>query len=424
MYAVIDTETTGVNLNTDRIIELAIIALDEDGNKQWEWCSLINPGRDTGGGLVRRIHQIYPRDVSNAPTFDEFAGHIADILDVRVLIAHNARFDLGMLGSEFNRLGVKIPPIMQICTIDLARECGLPHGGLEECCSALGIELEGIHHALADARATLCLAQKLIDFSQDELQNEVREQLREQKPWPKLPIKNQRPITRPIFPHRKSDSVSHRSINNNVTDSVHYYDVQSTLPAIETFSINHDTPESKYLAAVEWVLEDRIISPEQQQALIDLQDEFSLDNNKAYEIHMTFIRGLAGSMLSDGKISNHEKFDLELVGKALKLSNEDVMYALQNPIGLNLINADYKLKPGTRVVFTGEMSLPRSEWIARTKSAGLRVTGSVSSKTDYLVVPFGETGSRKSLKARKLGVRVISEQRFLRMIKHLESCGS
>ena len=72
------------------------------------------------------------------------------------------------------------------------------------------------------------------------------------------------------------------------------------------------------------------------------------------------------------------------------------------------------------MVFTGEMSIPRSQWGDRAKKAGLRVIGAVSGKTDYLVVPFGETGSSKSLKARSLGVCVVSEQRFLRMIKRLE----
>jgi DNA polymerase-3 subunit epsilon len=63
MYAIIDTETTGLSLKNDRIIELAVIGLDANVNKEWEWCSLINPERDTGQGMAVRIHQIYSRDV-------------------------------------------------------------------------------------------------------------------------------------------------------------------------------------------------------------------------------------------------------------------------------------------------------------------------------------------------------------------------
>lgn len=140
MYAIIDTETTGLNLKKDRIIELAAIGLDTDGKKEWEWCSLINPERDTGHGMAVRIHQIYSRDLAEAPTFSEFAGHIADMLCGRAIIAHNARFDLGMLGEEFSRLGVKIPALTHICTADIARDCGFRPWRLEKCCTALGIE--------------------------------------------------------------------------------------------------------------------------------------------------------------------------------------------------------------------------------------------------------------------------------------------
>lgn len=37
MYAVIDTETTGLSPTTDRIIELVIIGLNERGEQEWEW---------------------------------------------------------------------------------------------------------------------------------------------------------------------------------------------------------------------------------------------------------------------------------------------------------------------------------------------------------------------------------------------------
>ena len=419
MYAVIDTETTGLNFASDRIIELAVIGLDSDGNKEWEWCSLINPERDTGGGLAIRIHQIYPRDVVNAPTFAEFAGYIGNILHGRALIAHNARFDLGMLGAEFGRVGVRVPPVTQICTADLARDCGFRPWRLEDCCAALGIEPDGVHHALADARATWCLAQKLFDFSHDGVRCEVLERLHRGEPWPTLPVVRREPVTRPILPCRKPSARSMSSASR-ARNSPQSSDAESAAPVIETVSIDRETPESRYLAAVEWVLEDRVISPQQQQALEALRAQLQLTDEQAREVHMTFIRGLAGSMWADGEISRHEQFDLEVVGNALELSEEDVKYALQNPIGLDLINEDYRLQPGAKVVFTGEMSIPRSDWTRRAKAAGLRVTGSVSAQTDYLVVPFGDTGSSKSIKARELGVRVISEQRFLRMIKQLE----
>jgi len=419
MYAVIDTETTGLNVARDRIIEIAIIGLNADGRKQWEWCSLINPGRDTGGGLAKRVHQIYERDVASAPTFEDYAGYIADVLAGRALIAHNAKFDFGMLAAEFGRLGVSVPPAPQICTADLARDCGFRPWRLTACCTALGIEIEGMHHALADARATWCLAHKLFDFSHDRLRMDVVDQLNRGDCWPTLPIANSKPVMRPILPARESDGESEGNVAISHKANKHYQSEGAT-PTIEAISIDRNTPEMKYLAAVEWVLEDREISPEQKHALEALREELALTERQVREVHMKFLRGLSGSMWDDGNISKHERFDIETVGKALLLSEEDVNYALQSPLGLELTNDDYLLSPGERVVFTGEMSIKRSEWIERAKNAGLSVTGSVSGKTNYLVVPFGETGSSKSKKARKLGVRVVTEQRFLRMIKRLE----
>ena len=275
MYAVIDTETTGLNMASDRIIEFAVIGLDANGNKQWEWCSLINPERNTGSGLAKRVHQIYERDVESAPTFADCAGYITDRLAGRALIAHNARFDLGILAVEFGRLGVSLPRIPQICTADLARDCGFRPWRLEACCRALGIELEGVHHALADARATWCLAHKLFDFSHERLRMDVIDQLREGTSWPKLPIANYEPVTRAILPSREAGGRSKGSaVISNAGDR--NSQTKGILPNIEPIAMDRQTVDTKYLAAVEWVLEDREITAEQKRVLEKLREELGL----------------------------------------------------------------------------------------------------------------------------------------------------
>ncbi|MDN3517029.1 exonuclease domain-containing protein [Aquisalimonas lutea] len=420
MYAVVDTETTGLSPSHDRIIELAVIGLDAEGSMEWEWCSLINPGHaGTGHGLAVQVHQIYPRDVADAPTFADFAGYISRMLSGRALIGHNARFDLGMLAAEFQRLHQDLPEVPQICTSNLARDLGFRPYGLKDCCDALCIDVDGTHHALADARATAHLARVLVDFSSETMRSEIATCVRSLQHWPQVPVVTETPKTRPIPPVRgralsaPGTADSRRSAENPAKG-------EDPRSAIDTFSIAADCPESRYLSAVEWVLEDREISPEQKQALSDLRAELNLSDEQVHNVHMAFIRGLAGSMWADDVLSNHEQFDLDIVGGLLNLSSEDVEYARDNPIELDLINEDYILPPGAKVVFTGEMSVPRSDWTARAKAAGLHVTGTVSGNTDYLVVPFGDTGSSKSRKARGLGVRVVSEQRFRRMIERAE----
>lgn len=405
MYCVLDVETTGLG-KSDRIIELALIGLDQSGEKQWEWCSLINPERDTGPGIVVHIHQIYPRDVEDAPTFRDFSGHIAKLLNGRILIAHNAPFDLRMLSSEYSRLGVIAPNIEHVCTLNVARSMGISPATLENCCSVLGVDMEGMHHALADARVTHLVAKQMGVFT-----DQYIDETNHLNIWPSLDINKKIPKTRPIYPNRKS----HKKADHK------QFIYENTASDIEVYSIDHDTSESKYLHAVEWVLEDRNISSEQKSTLETLQKELELTNDQVRTINMAFLQGLAGSMLDVGLISDHEQFDLKKITNLLEFNDIDLKYAIDNPVGLELINEDYHLSSSQRVVFTGEMSLSRSEWKKRAMDAGLRVTGSVSGKTDFLVVPFGETGSSKSRKAREIGVRVVTEQRFIRMIKRLES---
>jgi len=403
MYCVLDVETTGTG-KTDRIIELALIGLDQFGDKQWEWCSLINPERDTGTGTAIKVHQIYLRDVENAPTFSDFSGYIAKLLNGRILIAHNAAFDLRMLSSEYSRLGIFVPKVECICTLSVARSMGISPANLENCCNILGVVMEGAHHALADARATHHMAKEMGVFTGQSLAENSHMNI-----WPHLEIVQKEAKTRPIHPNRQSIK---KQFNQQPIS-------KKTNAKIEVYSVDRDTPESKYLHAVEWVLEDRDISLEQKSILANLQKELWLTNCQVRNINLTFLQGLAGSMLDDGLISDHEKFDLEKITNLLSLNDIDLQYAIGNPIDLDLINENCHLISGQRVVFTGEMSLSRSEWKQRAIDAGLRVTGSVSEKTNFLVVPFGETGSSKSRKAREIGVRVVTEQRFIRMIKRL-----
>ncbi|MER2520485.1 MAG: NAD-dependent DNA ligase LigA [Bdellovibrionales bacterium] len=69
---------------------------------------------------------------------------------------------------------------------------------------------------------------------------------------------------------------------------------------------------------------------------------------------------------------------------------------------------------GKTIVFTGTMSsMGRSEAKAKAESLGAIVSGSVSSKTDYVVV--GEDAGSKAAKARELGVKILSEEEWIKL---------
>jgi len=100
--AFIDLETTGVNLSSDRIVEIAIVKLLPDGSRQVKR-KLINPGIPIPQ-FSSDIHGITDEMVKDAPTFKQVGNEIKQFLDNCDLGGYNSnRFDIPMLMEEFLR---------------------------------------------------------------------------------------------------------------------------------------------------------------------------------------------------------------------------------------------------------------------------------------------------------------------------------
>ncbi|RYY25963.1 MAG: 3'-5' exonuclease [Chitinophagaceae bacterium] len=104
--AVIDLETTGINLSNDRIVEIAIIRISPDGKKTIKR-KLLNPGMPIPPSSIE-FHGITDEMVQNAPTFKQVANEIKQFLDNADLAGYNSnRFDIPMLAEEFLRAGLE-----------------------------------------------------------------------------------------------------------------------------------------------------------------------------------------------------------------------------------------------------------------------------------------------------------------------------
>lgn len=104
--AVIDLETTGVNLGTDRIVEIAIVKILTDGKRQVKR-KLINPEMPISP-VSRELHGITDEMVQHAPTFKQVANEIRQFLDNCDLAGYNSnRFDIPLLAEEFLRVGLE-----------------------------------------------------------------------------------------------------------------------------------------------------------------------------------------------------------------------------------------------------------------------------------------------------------------------------
>ncbi len=150
----IDLETTGVNLATDRIVEIAIVKVLQDGTKLLKQ-KIINPQIPIPKGSSD-IHGITDEKVKDAPTFKEVANELKQFIDNADLSGYNSnRFDIPLLMEEFLRAGItldmvnrKMLDVQHIFHMMEKRTLGAAY---KFYCDK---ELEGAHSAEADATAT------------------------------------------------------------------------------------------------------------------------------------------------------------------------------------------------------------------------------------------------------------------------------
>ena len=100
--AFIDLETTGINVSTDRIVELSVLKIHPNGKEEW-MDSLVNPGIPIPPKTTA-IHGISDADVADSPTFREIGKKLAAFLEGCDLAGYNAiKFDIPLLAEEFLR---------------------------------------------------------------------------------------------------------------------------------------------------------------------------------------------------------------------------------------------------------------------------------------------------------------------------------
>ncbi|NMA78127.1 MAG: AAA family ATPase, partial [Actinomycetales bacterium] len=160
-FAVLDVETTGLESQRERILELAIVHADERGRELGRWSTRIDPGVPV---RATHIHGITDADVAGAPRFSDLAISIGTALQDLVLVAHNAEFDVEFLRAEFARAGLPMPRFSTYCTLQ-GSTLYLPQlrrRTLAECCAALGVTHQRAHSALGDAAATAGLLARFL----------------------------------------------------------------------------------------------------------------------------------------------------------------------------------------------------------------------------------------------------------------------
>ena len=147
--AFIDIETTGSNFDRDRITEIGIKTLSNNGVSIWE--SLINPHVYIPQN-IQRLTGISPQMVSDKPGFEEIARDLKAELEGKIFVAHNARFDYGFIKASFKRMGVDFKPKV-LCTVKLSRLLfpNQARHNLDTIIREHGLTVSARHRALGDA---------------------------------------------------------------------------------------------------------------------------------------------------------------------------------------------------------------------------------------------------------------------------------
>lgn len=165
-YIALDTETTGLSTENDKVIEIALLKI-KDGELVDEYCTLVNPQQHINS-RASKINGIYDDDVKDAPLYDEVGEKLAAFLGNCTIIGHNVKFDLGFMGGLLKNVTLAEDVTWNyIDTIDLAKIAypGQTNYKLQTLVQSLGIETDGAHRARADAIA----AWKLFELCKKEI---------------------------------------------------------------------------------------------------------------------------------------------------------------------------------------------------------------------------------------------------------------
>ncbi|MEY4532742.1 MAG: hypothetical protein RI926_511 [Actinomycetota bacterium] len=399
-FAVIDFETTGFSPNKgDKVVEIGLVLLDQHGEPESTFSTLINPGRDVG---ATRIHGITATDVMNAPSFAEVAPGLIHLLNGRVIVAHNASFDTNFLIAEFSASGIHLDKnsLPVICTMRLATEM-LPGVGrsLSACCEAYDITIDNAHCALDDAIATAKLLRSYFDQEPNfSLWDEVIEQSSTYQ-WPSTSAHNS--------PTKQRGNV-----------------LQNEEPVLAKYITKlPDAAESPrdrgLLRLFDDIFSDGLMTPEEAGLIDAYVEEVGMDEKKLTALKDQYFLDLVNIAWSDGELNSAEIAGIHYVGKLMGKSLPEIKSKIEfqndkkSDEAPNFAKFRIHLEEGDHIVLTGDMPLPRSHYEQLASDNGLICWPSVTKKVKVVIAQDSNTLSGKAKRARLIGIPVVGLEDFL-----------
>ncbi len=167
-YVVVDLETTGLSPGSSSICEIGAVRVRGlELEERFE--TLVNPRRPLPAAIAA-LTGIDPRELRGAPPVELAVRRFLEFAGDAVLVAHNARFDIGFLDREVERLTGRRIAAQVVDTVWLARRVlagRIQRVGLASLAHFFGTSTRPCHRALADAEATAEILLALIGLAQE-----------------------------------------------------------------------------------------------------------------------------------------------------------------------------------------------------------------------------------------------------------------
>ncbi len=165
-FAVVDVETSGLDVRRHRVLQVGVVTVDGDGMVLSKWSTLVAPRRRVFFRVgPSSLHGIHRRHLRHAPPLESVMRQLAARLRDTRFVAHNASFDLAFLRAAAAEVGVELPIADPLCTLRLSRALDpgrtMSHR-LADLCVRYGVSLDRPHDALADAEATAAVLPHLL----------------------------------------------------------------------------------------------------------------------------------------------------------------------------------------------------------------------------------------------------------------------
>lgn len=162
LFTVVDIETTGLNPVTDKITEIAAYKI-KDGEIVDSFATLVNPEVEISEEIAK-LTGITNEMVKDAPSICSAMKKFIEFYEESIVVAHNAKFDISFLKNKAKECEMKFSPVY-IDTVTIAKTFfpDIWNYRLATICKELNIDIESMHRAYGDAKATAEMFMQLCD---------------------------------------------------------------------------------------------------------------------------------------------------------------------------------------------------------------------------------------------------------------------